>query len=62
MEDSTAVLNARIQALEYQRNLVLTEWAKDRANLAIASAAITEQDAKIASLEAQLIELTPKES
>lgn len=54
MHESNAVLNARIAALEYQRNHAMTEWARDRANLQIAQAVIAEQDAKIAALEAQL--------
>lgn len=57
MEESNAILNARISALEYQRNHAMTEWARDRANLQIAQAAIAEQDALLAAARARIAEL-----
>lgn len=59
MHESNAVLNARIAALEHQRTWAMTEWARDRANLQIASQTIAEQDQRIAALEA-LVKLQSK--
>jgi hypothetical protein len=59
VEESNALLNARIRAVEYQRDLALAEWARDRASLELANAAVNEQDAVIVQLKARIVELEP---
>lgn len=49
--------NAVLDSVEFQRNWALTEWARCRADLAVAAQVIAEQGGEIAKLNARITQL-----